>query len=830
MPRFDLRVCAPLFHLCLAWWCVGLLAGAEPAKPAIPPPTSEQTAQRLAECPPLAFVQRNEYGMSGTNATMFAHRTGVGSAVVVRQPDGSTKSIFETKTGFIWDLSPAYDGRHLLMSYKTAQDEPFHVWEIAVDGSGLRQVTQGRWHDFNPVYYPDGRIVFCSSRVESYSLCQDFLASALYICQGDGSNIRRIDFTTLCTTTPAILPDGSILCTRWEYQDKTLFSWQGLWTINPDGRRLQLYFGNTFTSPNSRYGGKPVPGTGQVLITMAAHHHPPINDIALVDRSKGVEALEGMRKVTFETPIPITQGKDWDKPNWGPGDKIHKWGVTDPWPLRDDLFIASFGRAPTDKTPGRFVLALASYDGVRVEIPTDPAFSAFSAVSLAPRQAPQPIVGEVPAQDGEATFFVQDVYQGLLDKGVIRGQVKSLRIVRQQPKKWNTEGPRHHDHYPLIGYGSYYVKDNLGEVPVDADGSVYFKAPSNCELFFIALDADGKEVQRMGSVLQGTTGEVVSCIGCHEDRTKAPQAHNGVSPRLKRAPDTIIPPPWGTGAFDYVKHVQPVLDKNCISCHSGRTPQGDLDLTGEKTRFFNQSYQSLVDFTDYYFINAGPVGVFPALKTGSQVSRLTQLIETRHGGVDLDRESRQRIYTWIDANVPYYATWDMDRPHTQGGRDPWFICTDASNRRLEPEPWFRDFSRAYAANCASCHENSFADFTRKVATWNPKETKDKAPNWEAKPWPSKTSKNRKEQYEQWMNLTHPEHSRLLNAHLAKSAGGLELQGKDGKAPVFTTTADPIYQALLAPIKAGKQALEAKPAMDMPGAVAVPQIRDFGRSF
>jgi hypothetical protein len=56
------------------------------------------------------------------------------------------------------------------------------------------------------------------------------------------------------------------------------------------------------------------------------------------------------------------------------------------------------------------------------------------------------------------------------------------------------------------------------------------------------------------------------------------------------------------------------------------------------------------------------------------------------------------------------------------------------------------------------------------------------------------------------------------------------KGKDGKAPVFTTTADPTYQALLAPINAGKQALEVKPAMDMPGAVAVPQIRDFGRSF
>lgn len=224
------------------------------------------------------------------------------------------------------------------------------------------------------------------------------------------------------------------------------------------------------------------------------------------------------------------------------------------------------------------------------------------------------------------------------------------------------------------------------------------------------------------------------------------------------------------------------------------------------------------------------MGVFPALKSGSQISRLTKLIEFKHAGVDLDRDSRQRIYTWIDANVPYYATWDLDRPHTMGGRDPWFTRSDATRRRLEPEPWIREFSRAYVTNCASCHENSFADFTRKMAAWDPK---DQIPNWEARPWQSKTGKNRKEQYgqyEQWMNLTNPEHSRLLNVHLAKSAGGLELNNKDGKAPVFKTTADPIYQALLALINAGKQAREGKPAMDMPGAVAVPQIRDFGKSF
>ena len=802
------------------------LSAAEPAKPMPPPPalSPEAAALRLAECPPLAYILRQNYGMAGTNATMFAQRTGVGSAIVVREAgaSGATRTIFSTTTGFIWDLSPSYDGKRLLMSYKTAVDQPFHVWEIATDGTGLRQITDGRWHDFNPVYYPDGRIVFSSSRVESYSLCQNFLACALYICNADGGNIRRIDYTTLCTNAPSILPDGRILCTRWEYQDKTLFSWQGLWTINPDGRQLQLYFGNTFTVPNSRYGGKPIPGTDQVLITMAAHHHPPIGDIALVDRSRGVEALDGMRKVTFETSHVITKGSSWDKINWFPGDVGTRNAVTDPWPLRDGLFVASFGRHPDGTDDGRFTLALAAYDGTRVEIPTEAGRSAFAPVSLAPRTLPHAIAGEVSTEPGLGSFYVQDVYQGLEQQGVHRGQVRFLRIMRQPPKRFNTEGPRHHDHYPLVGYGSYYVKENLGEVPVDDDGSAYFTAPSNCELYFIALDADHKEIQRMGSVLQVTTGEVSSCTGCHENRLKAPAARPSSGQRLKRAPDPITPPPWGAGAVDYVQQVQPVWDRHCISCHAGRTPAAGLDLTGDKTRFFNQSYHALVDYTDYYFINRGPTGVFPALKTGSQVSALTRLIEAKHGNADLDDESRQRVYAWIDANVPYYGTWDMDRPHSMGGRDTWVDAT------LKPESWFRDFCKAYATNCADCHQNSFGTYTKAVAAGTPEVKPWEAPWWTT-PWQTKPAKMT-ERYEQWMNLTRPEHSRLLNAHLAKAAGGLELVGKDGKAPVFASTDDQVYQALLAPLKAGRQALLAKPSMDMPGAVAVPQARDFGKTF
>ena len=767
--------------------CVGAETAAVPSSVQDPAKSSESEQIRLrAEltmaCPKIAFIRRAEYGMRGTNATMFAHRTGRGSAILVYDPatpETPPHMIFETKAGFIWDIRPSYDNTKLLMSYKETNEQPFHVWEIGIDGSNLKQLTSGPYHDFNPVYYPDGRIVFCSSRVESYSLCQNFLASALYIMNGDGGNLRRIDFTTLCTSAPAILPDGSILCTRWEYQDKNIFQWQGLWTVNPDGRQLKLYFGNTFTVPNSRYGGKPVPGTNQVLITMATHHLPPIGDIAVVDRSHGLEALAGMKKVTFETSYAVTQGFNWQDRNWRPGDRYFPWSVTDPWPVRDRLFLAAFGQSADNGETGRFTICLARYDGVRVEIYGREGESFFSPVTLDAKPMPRVIAGEVPVKPGEGTFFVQDVYEGLAQQGVQRGQVKALRVIRPVPKKWNTEGPRFHDHYPIVGYGSYYVKENLGEAPVDENGSAYFRVPSNCEIYFIALDQDGKEIQRMGSVTQITTGEHVSCIGCHEDRLMAAPTAIRSSPRLQRPPDTLQPPPGGAGPFDYVKQVQPVWDKYCISCHSGRNPKGGVDLSGGKTRFFNMSYDHLIrrNMMEYYYINRGPTGVFPAMKSGSMVSKLTKLIEKEHQGVKMKDKYRRRVYAWIDANVPYYGTWDMSRPHTTGGRDTWSFCRDNRQVGPEPEPWFREFLGVYAKNCAACHvQEPFAQYARATGKMT-----EEPP---VPPLPVAKRLNADPFVNAQINLSEPEFSRVLNVHLSREAGGLGLRGKSPEQPDF----------------------------------------------
>ncbi len=761
---------------------------------------------QLGDCPAVAFIKRSSYGMEGTNATMLARRTAVGSAICIfdpAQPEVGSRTIFEDPEGFILDMSPSYDGRKLAFAYKRRAgggDVPFHLYEIHTDGTGLRQLTSGPYHDVSPAYLPDGRIVFVSTRVESFSLCQDFLATALFVVDGDGGNLRRLEYNTLSNTSPFVMDDGTILFTRWEYQDKNIFCTQGLWTINPDGSRLQLFYGNTLTVPNALYGAKPIPETNQVVAVMAAHHHPPLGSITVIDRNKGLENPEAMTVLTPEVPYRPAVGRDWKHENWQPGDVFYPWSYTDPWPLGRDRFLVAYG-GPLQGGPQRYRLYLMDGQGRRTLLYEDPDTSCFHPVPLVPRRRPHRLPGEPPRDPaGEGRFFVQDVYRGLEEYGVRRGEVRALRVMSQVPKQYNTEGPRYSDHYPAIGEGTYYVKYDHGTVPVSEEGSAYFSAPAGVEIYFQALDAAGREIRRMGTVTQITVGETQGCIGCHEHRFQAPAPHQALVERLRLPPDPITPPPWGSGAVDFVRQVQPVLDRHCVQCHSGAAPEGDIDLSGDKTRLFNMAYETLVftpGLVEAYHLHGAPTGNFPPLATGSYVSGLTRLIEEQHAGVEVDAEGRRRIYAWIDANIPYYGTWSMSRPHTVGGRDTWL------DRGQQPLPWFAAFLAAYRA--AALPE-------------------DVAPQTPINPryFPHQIRGLRHAD----INLTNPHLSRILLDNLAPSAGGRA----DDAGAEFASPEDPHYQAMLEAIEQGRDALLARPRMDMPDAIAVPQDRDFGRTF
>jgi len=167
-------------------------------------------------------------------------------------------------------------------------------------------------------------------------------------------------------------------------------------------------------------------------------------------------------------------------------------------------------------------------------------------------------------------------------------------------------------------------------------------------------------------------GEVRGCVGCHEEKRVAPAAGPAVL-ALRRTPSQPVAQPGETvpRAMHYPADVQPILDKRCVSCHSAEKPNG-IDLSGTMTALFSVSYENLVkkrwagNVIDEIGISGtggkhSNIEAADPLTYGSPTSKLVAMLRQGHQKVELSREEFIRLVTWIDANAPYYGTWDGRR-------------------------------------------------------------------------------------------------------------------------------------------------------------------------
>ena len=92
-----------------------------------------------------------------------------------------------------------------------------------------------------------------------------------------------------------------------------------------------------------------------------------------------------------------------------------------------------------------------------------------------------------------------------------RGKVKKLRVFAYHFGYNSSASHR------FIGIeSSWEVKRILGTVPIEADGSAFFRVPANTPISVQPLDQKGRALQLMRSWFTAMPGEVVSCVGCHE--------------------------------------------------------------------------------------------------------------------------------------------------------------------------------------------------------------------------------------------------------------------------------------------------------------------------
>lgn len=206
----------------------------------------------------------------------------------------------------------------------------------------------------------------------------------------------------------------------------------------------------------------------------------------------------------------------------------------------------------------------------------------------------------------------------------------------------------------------------LGTVPVEADGSAYFEAPARIPLYLQALDAEGRAIQTMRSLIYLQPGETETCIGCHEHRMKK-DAQRVQALATRRPASTIKPGPEGSKPFSYPHLVQPILDKHCVTCHDGKEPKAPL-LTGEPEGWASKSFNALIKHVAYSgwgLPNNNYEPLTEPLRFGALASPLAKRLASGHGKVTLSADEWECMNTWMDANGAFYGTSDVAQQQKQ---------------------------------------------------------------------------------------------------------------------------------------------------------------------
>jgi len=252
-------------------------------------------APELCKLERILFVKRHPFEPSHNYSVIFDSAGGPGGGICVLEvprrdgvlePDRATvTTLFDAGSGIARDPMADFAAGKVYFGWRRSKNDYYHLHVINADGSGLRQITGGPFHDYFPCPLPDGGLAFISTRCRARFLCWRPQAFVLFRMDADGGNIQALSHANLSEWTPSVMNDGRIIWMRSEYLDKGADFGHTLWAIRPDGTHPELIFGND--TLNCYANGREVPGSSEILCTLVSHGGDLNGPIALIDVAKG---------------------------------------------------------------------------------------------------------------------------------------------------------------------------------------------------------------------------------------------------------------------------------------------------------------------------------------------------------------------------------------------------------------------------------------------------------------------------------------------------------------------------------------------------------------
>ena len=609
------------------------------------------------------------------------------------------------KTGGFATLALDYDAQKIAFAYVEATGDRghkyhtdlsqghwergrcLHIFTANVDGTDLRQITDGTWNDFYPCFLPNGRLAFISERRGGYLRCgRECPNYTIFDMNPDGTLMRCLSYHETNEWAPSVSNDGKIVWTRWDYIDRHGCTAHTPWIMTLNGSDPRAIHGN-FTLRRQRADTemdiRAIPNSSKFVATAGPHHGQNYGSLIIIDPSRAPEeetdAMACTKRLTPDVGFPESQG----------GAQV--WGFA--YPISEDLFLAVADYSVTPNLAmqggkvikGDYGIYLLDRFGNRELIYRDPEIGCATVLPFVkrtrPTVAPELVKpGEIPSQEyiplperdwtkrPQAEVTIANVYQSL-KPWPENTKIKALRIVQlytmSVPSGWGYHTGRQE---PSSMDSVNLVRGVIGTVPVEEDGSAHFTVPAQVELFFQALDENGNAVQSMRSGTYFQPGDNVSCVGCHEPKGQITRSSSVLPLAFTRPASVPVPDVEGSRPANFIDLVQPVLDKHCVECHA-KPENKTFSLAGKPLykkngAAFYESYYNLMyngwGFYDYGSSVRTTPGQFGALK-----SPLLPLLDNGHYGVNLSEEERHRIALWMDMLSPFFSVYEPEQQNKQ---------------------------------------------------------------------------------------------------------------------------------------------------------------------
>jgi hypothetical protein len=638
----------------------------------------------VTQLPPGTAAERSFAPGSG----LLSADWGPGARLVLVR-DGKLQRVLTKDFASAADPEVSFDGKRILFAGQKKAGDRWAIYEMNVDGTGLRQVVAASDDLRQPVYLPTVYVIIAdptkgTAPREQIGYVRHFdayanetgvgRASAIFSVQTDGSAPWRLTHNLSADQDPAVLLDGRILYSSWRRATfrRGASGRVVLLGVNADGSDPAVFAADE--------GGrvKRMPAVMPNRLVVFVEPEPaewdgagPLASVSLRRNLHSHRRITAAGAGLFHSPLATPDGRLLAARRPPDGKGTHAIVQVDPTsgrvtPFFDDPAFHDMqprALAPRPLPDGR---------STALKDPDEEAYNAKEAAKAGTSEGHPAPAATIP--HGE--FYGLDVYLNDLGHELPPGTVRRVRLVEGLPLA--------RSHASSAGALPMASRRLIGEAAVEQDGSYHVHLPAELPVQLQILDQDGLALRTSGWVWVRYRGRQ-GCIGCHEDPERTPPSR--FVDALRKPGARFLLPPEQRRSVDFRSDIAPIVEARCSACHGeGKRVRLDGGLTAkDASDRFSRAYATLMSGLDTAVTGLGEVVgryVHPYRARTSPVvwhilgrntarpwdgTAAQAKVAPMPAGVGLDADERRLFIEWIDMGALWDASLGREAVPASGG-------------------------------------------------------------------------------------------------------------------------------------------------------------------